>query len=120
MSQHLFHFLSLPPPRAILSRHLLCPPCHLQHPPPHHHLQPPLQQQPFQLNKENKNNNKGNYNYYVFRGGGVSGKISLFNWGDHSSMAVDAVENGWSRFAFAGFALHLVEEVILEENQRLS
>ncbi|KAL3013195.1 hypothetical protein AAZX31_06G039400 [Glycine max] len=61
------------------------------------------QQQPFQLDQGNKNNNKGNYNYYVFRGGGVSGKRSLFNWGDHPSMAADAVENGWSRFAFTGY-----------------
>ncbi|XP_061343221.1 uncharacterized protein LOC133289322 [Gastrolobium bilobum] len=43
--------------------------------------------------------NKGNY--YVFRGG-VSEKRTLFNWADHPSMAVDAVENGWSRFAFTG------------------
>lgn len=33
---------------------------------------------------------------------GVSGK-TLFNWSDHPSLALDAVENGWSRFAFTGF-----------------
>ncbi|TKY75037.1 ssh4 protein [Spatholobus suberectus] len=61
-----------------------------------------LHQQPFQLDQGSKNS-KGNYNnYYVFRGG-VSGKRSLFNWGDHPSMAADAVENGWSRFAFTGY-----------------
>ncbi|KAL2346428.1 hypothetical protein Fmac_000428 [Flemingia macrophylla] len=55
-----------------------------------------------ELDQGNKTN-KGNYNnYYVFRGG-VSGKRSLFNWGDHPSMAADAVENGWSRFAFTGY-----------------
>ncbi|WVZ18294.1 hypothetical protein V8G54_005616 [Vigna mungo] len=62
-----------------------------------------IHQQPFQLDQGSKNSNKGNYNYYVFRGGGVSGKRSVFNWGDHPSMASDAVENGWSRFAFTGY-----------------
>lgn len=64
-----------------------------------------IQQQPFQLDHQgNKNKVNFNYNnYYVFRGG-VSGKrTSLFNWGDHPSMAADAVENGWSRFAFSGY-----------------
>nr|KYP42309.1 hypothetical protein KK1_036301 [Cajanus cajan] len=56
----------------------------------------------FELDQGNKNS-KGSYNnYYVFRGS-VSGKRGLFNWGDHPSMAADAVENGWSRFAFTGY-----------------
>ncbi|XP_027356230.1 uncharacterized protein LOC113865706 [Abrus precatorius] len=59
-----------------------------------------LHHQPSQLDQGSKN--KSNYNYYVFRGG-VSGKRTLFNWGDHPSMAADAVENGWSRFAFTGY-----------------
>lgn len=40
-------------------------------------------------------------NYYMYRRG-VSGKSSpLFSWSDHPSSVTDAVENGWSRFAFA-------------------
>ncbi|KAG4945792.1 hypothetical protein JHK87_041799 [Glycine soja] len=134
MSQYPSHFLSLLPPPAIPRHHLLCPPCHpaapvplplpgahrrraplpqRKIPPPRrrrprHHPQPPLQQQQhFQLDQGNKNNNKGNYNYFVFRDGGVSGKRSLFNWGDHPSMAADAVENGWSRFAFTGYKSYM-------------
>ena len=52
-----------------------------------------------QLDQHQGSKNKGNY--YVFRGG-VSGKRVLFSWADHPSMAADAVENGWSRFAFIG------------------
>ena len=37
----------------------------------------------------------------------MSGKRSLFNWGDHPSMAADAVENGWSRFAFTGYKSYM-------------
>lgn len=44
---------------------------------------------------------KRNGNYYMFRRG-VSGK-PLFNWSDHPSLITDAVENGWSRFAFMGY-----------------
>ena len=40
-------------------------------------------------------------NYYMFRRG-VSGK-PLFSWSDHPSLITDAVENGWSRFAFTGY-----------------
>ncbi|XP_024020185.1 uncharacterized protein LOC21392227 [Morus notabilis] len=40
-------------------------------------------------------------NYYMFRRG-VSGK-PLFSWADHPSLITDAVENGWSRFAFTGY-----------------
>lgn len=35
-------------------------------------------------------------NYYVSKQG--------FNWSDHPSLVTDAVENGWSRFAFTTFA----------------
>lgn len=40
-------------------------------------------------------------NYYMFRHG-VSGK-PLFSWADHPTLITDAVENGWSRFAFTGY-----------------
>ncbi|KAL5559072.1 hypothetical protein UlMin_035283 [Ulmus minor] len=40
-------------------------------------------------------------NYYMIRRG-VSGK-PLFSWSEHPSLITDAVENGWSRFAFTGF-----------------
>ncbi|XP_076905460.1 uncharacterized protein LOC143561217 [Bidens hawaiensis] len=39
------------------------------------------------------NSNKRRANYYVLRKG-------LFNWSDNPSLVTDAVENGWSRFAF--------------------
>ncbi|XP_057469417.1 uncharacterized protein LOC130758503 [Actinidia eriantha] len=38
-------------------------------------------------------------NYYVFRSE-ISSK-PLFSWADHPSLVTDAVENGWSRFAFS-------------------
>lgn len=41
-------------------------------------------------------------NYYVFRRG-VSSK-PLFSWADNPSLVTDAVENGWSRFAFTNYA----------------
>lgn len=40
-------------------------------------------------------------NYYVFRRG-VSTK-PFFSWSDHPSLVTDAVENGWSRFAFTTY-----------------
>ncbi|KAL8261175.1 hypothetical protein R6Q59_025224 [Mikania micrantha] len=46
-------------------------------------------------------NNKRRTNYYVLRRG-VSSK-PLFNWSDNPSLITDAVENGWSRFAFTKF-----------------
>ncbi|OVA11253.1 B30.2/SPRY domain [Macleaya cordata] len=39
-------------------------------------------------------------NYYVFRRG-LSVK-PLFSWADHPSLVSEAVEHGWSRFAFTG------------------
>ncbi|XP_076939636.1 uncharacterized protein LOC143608503 [Bidens hawaiensis] len=39
------------------------------------------------------NSNKRRANFYVLRKG-------LFNWSDNPSLVTDAVENGWSRFAF--------------------
>ncbi|KAH7523656.1 hypothetical protein FEM48_Zijuj06G0035100 [Ziziphus jujuba var. spinosa] len=39
--------------------------------------------------------------YYMFQRG-VSGK-PLFSWSEHPSLITDAVENGWSRFAFTGY-----------------
>ncbi|XAR64025.1 Dual-specificity kinase [Bertholletia excelsa] len=39
-------------------------------------------------------------NYYVFRHELASSK-PLFSWADHPSLVTDAVENGWSQFAFA-------------------
>lgn len=41
-------------------------------------------------------------NYYVFRRG-VSSK-PLFSWADNPALVTDAVENGWSRFAFTNYA----------------
>lgn len=38
-------------------------------------------------------------NYYVLRHG-VTTKKPIFNWADNPSLITDAVENGWSRFAF--------------------
>lgn len=53
-------------------------------------------------NQENVYNNKRRTNYYVLRRG-ISSK-PLFNWSDNPSLITDAVENGWSRFAFTNFA----------------
>ncbi|KAF8012412.1 hypothetical protein BT93_I0539 [Corymbia citriodora subsp. variegata] len=39
--------------------------------------------------------------YYAFRRGAST--RPLFNWSDHPSLITDAVESGWSRFAFAGY-----------------
>ncbi|XP_057974106.1 uncharacterized protein LOC131162026 [Malania oleifera] len=47
--------------------------------------------------------NKRRANYYVFRRG-VSGKPPLFNWADYPSLVTDAVEHGWSQFAFTGYS----------------
>ncbi|KAI4337003.1 hypothetical protein L6164_015465 [Bauhinia variegata] len=60
----------------------------LQHQPTVHH----------QFDQVQGSKNRGSF--YVFRRG-ISGR-ALFNWADHPSMATDAVENGWSRFAFTG------------------
>ncbi|KAL4559563.1 hypothetical protein LXL04_031706 [Taraxacum kok-saghyz] len=46
--------------------------------------------------------NKRRTNYYVLRRG-ISSK-PLFNWSDNPSLITDAVENGWSRFAFTNFS----------------
>ncbi|CAN4122647.1 unnamed protein product [Withania somnifera] len=43
-------------------------------------------------------------NYYVFQKGGASSTKNFFNWSDHPSLVTDAVENGWSRFAFTTYA----------------
>ncbi|KAJ7958187.1 Concanavalin A-like lectin/glucanase domain containing protein [Quillaja saponaria] len=55
------------------------------------HQQPTVYQQ-FDLESKSRRN------YYAFRRG-VSTK-PLFSWADHPSLVTDAVENGWSRFAF--------------------
>ncbi|KAF8377580.1 hypothetical protein HHK36_030962 [Tetracentron sinense] len=44
---------------------------------------------------------KSRPNYHVFRRG-VSAK-PLFSWADHPSLVSEAVEHGWSRFAFTGY-----------------
>jgi len=49
---------------------------------------------------DQKNKKKGNF--YVFHNG-VSRRGHLFNWDDHPDLVVDAVENGWSRFAFTNY-----------------
>lgn len=43
-------------------------------------------------------------NYYVFKQGATSSTKNFFNWSDHPSLVTDAVENGWSRFAFTAYA----------------
>ncbi|KAI7738547.1 hypothetical protein M8C21_004046 [Ambrosia artemisiifolia] len=50
----------------------------------------------------NNTNNKRRTNYYVLRRG-MSSKV-LFNWSDNPTLVTEAVENGWSRFAFTAFA----------------
>ncbi|RDX67743.1 hypothetical protein CR513_53342, partial [Mucuna pruriens] len=56
------------------------------------------QQQPAIYHQyDHKSKNKGNF--YVFHNG-VSRREHLFRWDDHPYLVVDAVENGWSRFAF--------------------
>nr|XP_043637183.1 uncharacterized protein LOC122608157 [Erigeron canadensis] len=55
-----------------------------------------------QKNIFSKSNNKSRHtNYYVLRRGASS--KPLFNWSDNPSLVTDAVENGWSRFAFTNF-----------------
>lgn len=39
--------------------------------------------------------------YYAFRRGAST--RPLFSWADHPALVTDAVESGWSRFAFAGY-----------------
>ncbi|KAA8528509.1 hypothetical protein F0562_035864 [Nyssa sinensis] len=48
------------------------------------------------------NNKSIKTNYYVFRRS-VSAK-PFFSWADHPSLVTDAVENGWSRFAFTTYS----------------
>ncbi|KAI4316680.1 hypothetical protein L6164_024636 [Bauhinia variegata] len=48
---------------------------------------------------------KNRGNIHVFRRG-VSGR-PLFNWADHPTMAADAIENGWSRFAFTSYKSYM-------------
>ncbi|KAL3505135.1 hypothetical protein ACH5RR_034976 [Cinchona calisaya] len=50
-------------------------------------------------------------NYYVFRPRGVSTKRPVLNWADHPSLVTDAVENGWSRFAFTTYTSSLSPSV---------
>ncbi|GFQ00765.1 protein ssh4 [Phtheirospermum japonicum] len=46
-----------------------------------------------------RESSKKTANYYLFRRG-VLTKNPSFCWADHPSLVTDAVENGWSRFAF--------------------
>lgn len=55
---------------------------------------PPTRTPPFQTSIKRPG-------YPLFRRG-TSAK-PVFNWADHPSLIVDAVENGWSRFAFAKY-----------------
>ncbi|KAK6138845.1 hypothetical protein DH2020_027410 [Rehmannia glutinosa] len=41
-------------------------------------------------------------NYHLFKRG-ISTRNPVFSWADHPSLVTDAVENGWSRFAFTTF-----------------
>nr|GEV63422.1 concanavalin A-like lectin/glucanase superfamily [Tanacetum cinerariifolium] len=54
------------------------------------------------INHEHVFNNKRRTNYYVLRRG-MSSNNPLFSWSDNPSLITDAVENGWSRFAFTNF-----------------
>ncbi|CAJ2640961.1 uncharacterized protein LOC123917319 [Trifolium pratense] len=75
----------------------------------HHHMPSVHHQldQPSNKNKGNYNNNNNN-SYSLFRNG-ISGKRTptLFSWIDNPSMAADAVENGWSRFAFTSYKSYM-------------
>ncbi|XP_077210092.1 uncharacterized protein LOC143845598 [Tasmannia lanceolata] len=50
-------------------------------------------------------------NYYVIRRGVLT--KPLFNWADHPSLVLEAVENGWSRFAFEAFSTSLPRSTVL-------
>ncbi|KAI3684686.1 hypothetical protein L6452_33911 [Arctium lappa] len=77
------------------------------------HQNPPPPQQPIQRasslqngisklhHQESVFNNKRRTNYYVLRRG-ISSK-PMFNWSENPSLITDAVENGWSRFAFTNY-----------------
>lgn len=54
------------------------------------------------LHRQIEMDNKRRANYYGKFRRGVSAK-PLFNWADHPSLVTDAVENGWSRFAFTAY-----------------
>jgi len=60
-----------------------------------HQHQPALYHQ---FDQKNNHNHK-KQNFYVFHNG-LSRRGHLFNWDDHPYLLVDAVENGWSGFAF--------------------
>ncbi|RZC45107.1 hypothetical protein C5167_038053 [Papaver somniferum] len=55
-----------------------------------------------QYNSTNDHQKKRRTNYYVFRRGGLPVK-PLFSWSDYPSLVTEAVEYGWSRFAFTGY-----------------
>ncbi|GAA0152637.1 hypothetical protein LIER_11067 [Lithospermum erythrorhizon] len=62
-------------------------------------------------------------NYFVLRRG-FSGKNSLFSWQDHPSLVADAVENGWSSFAFSPIisssqSRSLLGSCVVSENQSI-
>lgn len=70
-----------------------------------HRLHP---QHPTQQQHHNNNDQgiiKNRTNYFVFHRG-ISGR-PLFSWSDHPYLAADAVENGWSRFAFTAYKTHM-------------
>ncbi|KAI9106571.1 hypothetical protein K1719_022099 [Acacia pycnantha] len=69
-----------------------------------HHPQHPPQQPSVHHPFDQGNKNRGNY--FVFHRG-ISGR-PLFNWSDHPYLAADAVENGWSRFAFTAYKTHML------------
>ncbi|KAI3994539.1 hypothetical protein MKX01_028283 [Papaver californicum] len=55
-----------------------------------------------QYDSTNDHQKKRRTNYYVFRRGGLPVK-PLFNWSNYPSLVTEAVEYGWSRFAFTGY-----------------
>ncbi|GMH04009.1 hypothetical protein Nepgr_005848 [Nepenthes gracilis] len=63
-----------------------------------HHHQSHHHPANFDLHLESGGIKRSRPNYYVFRRG--SSTRPLFNWADQPALITDAVENGWSRFAF--------------------
>ncbi|KAL5074745.1 hypothetical protein RYX36_013729 [Vicia faba] len=69
----------------------------------HHHM--PSVHHQIQIDQGNKNKSS-NHNHSLFRSGKRTA-TGLFSWINNPSMAVDAVENGWSRFAFTSYKSYM-------------
>ncbi|KAJ1436729.1 Concanavalin A-like lectin/glucanase domain superfamily [Sesbania bispinosa] len=62
-----------------------------------------LHHQPTIINHQFDQRSNKKSNFYVFHNGVSGRRKDLFNWADHPYLAADAVENGWSRFAFTSY-----------------